>query len=72
MEDSTLGKQKSHRDRHSGKKFDKKKAKKDAQNPVDLTDKQRNPKAFAFNSAIRAEDVFVGDKILKRRNSTSL
>nr|CAI5861220.1 unnamed protein product [Callosobruchus analis] len=58
MEDCKLGKQKSHRDRHSGKKFDKRKAKKDAQNPVDLSDKQRNPKAFAFNSAIRAERRF--------------
>ncbi|CAH1999817.1 unnamed protein product [Acanthoscelides obtectus] len=58
MEDSELGKQKCHRDRHSGKKFEKKKAKKDAQNPFDLTDKQRNPKAFAFNSAIRAERRF--------------
>lgn len=43
-----------------GRKAEKKKSKKDAQNPVleELSDKQRNPKAFAFNSAIRAERRF--------------
>ncbi|KAJ8927029.1 hypothetical protein NQ314_020592, partial [Rhamnusium bicolor] len=42
------------------RKAEKKKSKKDAQNPVleELSDKQRNPKAFAFNSAIRAERRF--------------
>ncbi|KAJ8925423.1 hypothetical protein NQ315_009255 [Exocentrus adspersus] len=59
-EDSPLDKKKSHRDRHSGRKAEKKKKKKDAQNPVlgESSDKQRNPKAFAFNSAIRAERRF--------------
>lgn len=54
-----LDKKKSHRERHSGRKAERKKSKKDAQNPVtELTDKQRNPKAFAFNSAVRAERKF--------------
>ncbi|XP_066142906.1 ribosome biogenesis protein BMS1 homolog [Euwallacea fornicatus] len=58
-EDPDVLKKKSHRDRHSGRKAEKKKAKKNSQNPVEeLTDKQRNPKAFAFNSAIRAERRF--------------
>ncbi|XP_050315888.1 ribosome biogenesis protein BMS1 homolog [Anthonomus grandis grandis] len=50
-------KKKSHRERHSGRKADKKKTKKD-QNIEEVTDKQRNPKAFTFNSAIRAERRF--------------
>ncbi|KAL3286904.1 hypothetical protein HHI36_001390 [Cryptolaemus montrouzieri] len=52
-------KKKSHRERHSGRKAEKKKSK-DGKNIVvqELTDKQRNPKAFAFNSAIRAERKF--------------
>ncbi|XP_017781271.1 PREDICTED: ribosome biogenesis protein BMS1 homolog [Nicrophorus vespilloides] len=53
-------KKKSHREKKSGKKAERKKAKKDAQNPnvQELTDKQKNPKAFAINSAIRAERRF--------------
>lgn len=47
---------KSHRERNSGRKADKKKSKKkDIQN-VDT--KQKNPKAFTFNSAIKAERRF--------------
>lgn len=39
--------------------MDKKKAKKTKENPIEeLSDKQRNPKAFAFNSAVRAERRF--------------
>lgn len=41
-----------------GRKAEKKKAKKKTENDETLTDKQRNPKAFAFNSAIRAERRF--------------
>lgn len=43
-----------------GRKAEKKKSKKDAQNPVlqESSDGHRNPKAFAFNSAIRAERRF--------------
>lgn len=43
-----------------GRKADKKKSKKDAHNPVlqESSDAHRNPKAFAFNSAIRAERRF--------------
>ncbi|XP_066262376.1 ribosome biogenesis protein BMS1 homolog [Euwallacea similis] len=58
-EGEDVPKKKSHRDRHSGRKAEKKRTKKNSQNPVEgLTDKQRNPKAFAFNSAIRAERRF--------------
>ncbi|CAG9761928.1 unnamed protein product [Ceutorhynchus assimilis] len=58
-EEDAFEKKKSHRDRHSGRKADKKKTKKANLNPVEeLTAKQRNPKAFAFNSAIRAERKF--------------
>lgn len=49
-------KKKSHRERHAGRKADKKKNKDNA--VQELSDKQRNPKAFAFNSAIRAERRF--------------
>ncbi|EFA08649.2 ribosome biogenesis protein BMS1 homolog [Tribolium castaneum] len=49
---------KSHRDRHSGRKAEKKKGKKNANRLEDVPDKQRNPKAFAFNSAVRAERKF--------------
>ncbi|XP_043285271.1 ribosome biogenesis protein BMS1 homolog [Venturia canescens] len=49
-------KQKTHRDRHSGRKAEKKKAKNEHEQI--LTDKQKNPKAFTFNSAIRAERRF--------------
>lgn len=48
---------KSHRDRRAGRKADKKKAK-DKNVTQILTDKQRNPKAFGFNSAIKAERQF--------------
>ncbi|XP_044252680.1 ribosome biogenesis protein BMS1 homolog [Tribolium madens] len=45
---------KSHRERHSGRKAQKKEKK----SVGEVSDKQRNPKAFAFNSAIRAERKF--------------
>ncbi|KAK0179967.1 hypothetical protein PV327_005659 [Microctonus hyperodae] len=48
---------KSHRERKSGRKAEKKKKSKKDENDG-LTDKQRNPKAFTFNSAIRAERQF--------------
>ncbi|XP_063972132.1 ribosome biogenesis protein BMS1 homolog [Diachasmimorpha longicaudata] len=47
---------KSHRERNAGRKAEKKKGKK-RQND-ELTDKQRNPKAFTFNSAVKAERRF--------------
>ncbi|XP_043485918.1 ribosome biogenesis protein BMS1 homolog, partial [Polistes fuscatus] len=49
-------KHKTHRERNAGRKAEKKKAK----NPhiQELTDKQKNPKAFTFNSAIKAERRF--------------
>ncbi|KAK6645270.1 hypothetical protein RUM43_001546 [Polyplax serrata] len=49
-------KKKAHRVPHSGRKAEKKKAKK--QHNQELTSKQRNPKAFAFNSAKQAERRF--------------
>lgn len=47
---------KSHRERTAGRKAEKKKTKK--QRVRELTDKQRNPKAFTFNSAVKAERKF--------------
>ena len=41
---------------YAGRKAEKKKQKQD--NTQELTDKQRNPKAFAINSAVRAERRF--------------
>uniref|UniRef100_A0A1B6KVB2 Bms1-type G domain-containing protein n=1 Tax=Graphocephala atropunctata TaxID=36148 RepID=A0A1B6KVB2_9HEMI len=49
-------KKKPHRERHSGRKAEKKKTKKE--HVQEQTDKQRNPKAFTFNSAVRAERRF--------------
>ncbi|KAG5329436.1 BMS1 protein, partial [Acromyrmex charruanus] len=49
-------KHKSHRDRNAGRKAEKKKTKKE--HIQELSDKQKNPKAFTFNSAIRAERRF--------------
>ncbi|KAF4520335.1 hypothetical protein B566_EDAN004395 [Ephemera danica] len=52
----SLDKKKSHRERNAGRKAEKKKKK----NPhvQELTPQQRNPKAFTFNSAVRAERKF--------------
>ncbi|KZC05099.1 Ribosome biogenesis protein bms1 [Dufourea novaeangliae] len=47
---------KTHRERNAGRKAEKKKAKKE--HVQELTDKQRNPKAFTFHSAIKAERRF--------------
>ncbi|XP_043592079.1 ribosome biogenesis protein BMS1 homolog [Bombus pyrosoma] len=47
---------KTHRERNAGRKAEKKKRKKS--HVQELTDKQRNPKAFTFNSAIKAERQF--------------
>ncbi|XP_011298127.1 ribosome biogenesis protein BMS1 homolog [Fopius arisanus] len=49
-------KHKSHRERNAGRKAEKKKSKKPQADG--LTDKQRNPKAFTFNSAVKAERRF--------------
>ncbi|KAF7382877.1 hypothetical protein HZH66_013279 [Vespula vulgaris] len=54
MKDSV--KHKTHRERNAGRKAEKKKAKN--QHVQELTDKQKNPKAFTFNSAIKAERRF--------------
>ena len=47
---------KNHRERNAGRKAEKKKAKKE--HVQELSSKQRNPKAFTFNSAIKAERQF--------------
>jgi len=49
-------KHKGHRERNAGRKAEKKKAKKDIQELK--TEKQKNPKAFTFNSAVKAERTF--------------
>ncbi|XP_015587396.1 ribosome biogenesis protein BMS1 homolog [Cephus cinctus] len=54
--ESEAVKHKSHRERNAGRKAEKKKSKKE--HIQELTDKQKNPKAFTFNSAIRAERRF--------------
>ncbi|XP_029679284.1 ribosome biogenesis protein BMS1 homolog [Formica exsecta] len=54
MDDDTV-KHKSHRDRNAGRKAEKKKAKKEQDT---TSDKPKNPKAFTFNSAIKAERKF--------------
>ncbi|XP_044743641.1 ribosome biogenesis protein BMS1 homolog [Chrysoperla carnea] len=58
IETEILGKKKSHRDRQSGRKADKKKQKNADNHIQELSDKQKNPKAFAINSAVRAERRF--------------
>nr|CAD7458523.1 unnamed protein product [Timema tahoe] len=55
-EQNGVEKKKSHRERHSGRKAEKKKAK--STKEQNLSDKQRNPKAFTFNSAVKAERRF--------------
>lgn len=49
-------KHKSHRDRNAGRKAGKKRAKKE--HVQELSDKQKNPKAFTFHSATKAERRF--------------
>ncbi|KAJ9582398.1 hypothetical protein L9F63_003251, partial [Diploptera punctata] len=56
MENNEKLNKKSHRDRQSGRKAEKKKAKN--AHVQELTAKQKNPKAFTFNSAVRAERRF--------------
>ncbi|CAH1392434.1 unnamed protein product [Nezara viridula] len=65
MEEIDKESKKPHRVRHSGRKAEKKKAK----NPhvQELSDKQRNPKAFAITSAVRAERNFRRTQDLKRK-----
>ncbi|KAG8327223.1 Glycoside hydrolase 2 (Mannanase, beta-galactosidase) [Homalodisca vitripennis] len=56
MDGDQSEKKKPHRERHSGRKAEKKKSKNE--HVQEQTDKQRNPKAFTFNSAVRAERRF--------------
>lgn len=55
-EDADFDKKKGHSQRHAGRKAEKKAAKK--QHVQDLTAPQRNPKAFAFNSIVKARKQF--------------
>lgn len=50
-------KKKSHNQRHAGRKAQKKEAK--TKHVQELTDRQRNPKAFAFQSVVKAQRRFV-------------
>ena len=52
-----VDKKKGHSERHAGRKADKKAAKN--KHVQDLTAQQRNPKAFAFQSAVKAQRRFV-------------
>lgn len=54
MDNDDTAKHKSHRDRNAGRKAERKKAKK----KQETSDKPKNPKAFTFNSAIKAERKF--------------
>ncbi|XP_011879763.1 PREDICTED: ribosome biogenesis protein BMS1 homolog [Vollenhovia emeryi] len=56
MDDTSAVKHKGHRDRNAGRKAEKKKAKN--AHVQELSDKQKNPKAFTFHSAIKAERRF--------------
>ena len=51
-----FNKKKAHQSRHSGRKADKKASKNKHEQA--LTAQQRNPKAFAFNSAVKAHKQF--------------
>ena len=52
-----FNKKKSHRVKHAGVKAEKKKNKNKHEQV--LTAKQKNPKAFAFNSAVKGQKQFV-------------
>ncbi|XP_026488648.2 ribosome biogenesis protein BMS1 homolog [Vanessa tameamea] len=56
-DDAIFDKKKSHRAKHAGRKAEKKK-KKNQVDQSNLTARQRNPKAFAIQSAVRAERQF--------------
>ncbi|XP_041979920.1 ribosome biogenesis protein BMS1 homolog [Aricia agestis] len=56
-DDSIFDKKKSHRAKHAGRKAEKKK-KKNQVDTSNLSARQRNPKAFAIQSAVRAERQF--------------
>ncbi|CAG9132587.1 unnamed protein product [Plutella xylostella] len=56
-DDSAFDKKKSHRAKHAGRKAEKKK-KKEKVDQSNLSARQRNPKAFAIQSAVRAERQF--------------
>lgn len=56
-EEADFDKNKGHSHRHAGRKAEKKAAKN--KHVQDLTAQQRNPKAFAFKSAVKAQRKFV-------------
>ncbi|KAG7153836.1 Ribosome biogenesis protein BMS1-like [Homarus americanus] len=64
-EETDFDKKKGHSHRHAGRKAEKKSAKNE--HVQELTDKQRNPKAFAFNSAVKAQRRFVRTQDIKSK-----
>ncbi|XP_065583035.1 ribosome biogenesis protein BMS1 homolog isoform X2 [Artemia franciscana] len=65
MDEDIFDKKKQHRERHAGRKAEKKKGKNEHQQ--DLTAQQRNPKAFAINSVKKAQRQFHRAQDLKTK-----
>ncbi|XP_071526137.1 ribosome biogenesis protein BMS1 homolog [Panulirus ornatus] len=64
-EEIDFDKNKSHSHRHAGRKAEKKAAKN--KHVQDLTAQQRNPKAFTFKSAVKAQKKFVRSQDIKSK-----
>ncbi|XP_037790016.1 ribosome biogenesis protein BMS1 homolog [Penaeus monodon] len=64
-EEIDFDKKKAHKKRHAGRKAEKKAEKN--KHVQDLTAKQRNPKAFAFHSAVKAQRTFVRSQDIKAK-----
>lgn len=64
-EEFDFDKKKAHKKRHAGRKAEKKAEKN--KHVQDLTAKQRNPKAFAFHSAVKAQRTFVRSQDIKAK-----
>lgn len=64
-EEADFDKKKGHAHRHSGRKAEKKAAK--DKHVQELTAQQRNPKAFAFHSAVKAQRKFVRSQDIKSK-----
>lgn len=65
MEEKEFDKKKAHQSRHSGRKAEKKSAKN--KHVQEQTAKERNPKAFAFQSAVKAQRRFVRSQDIKSK-----
>ncbi|XP_045606328.2 ribosome biogenesis protein BMS1 homolog [Procambarus clarkii] len=64
-EEADFDKKKGHAHRHSGRKAEKKSAK--DKHVQELTAQQRNPKAFAFHSAVKAQRKFARSQDIKSK-----